>query len=214
MRRSPAAPLITYYDLSTGERMELSAATLDNAVAKMAGLLRDELDVLPGETLAVRLPLHWQRAVIQAACSALGAHYSPTSDPSTADIVITDREHLDPAEGARETLVVSLEPFGLPSREPLPAGVVDHALAARAHPDVFLTYVDPAPEPLMGDAAALVDSRGWREAERILVRDDDPQADLLMLAVPLLVGGASVLVRHPASGDVEAVALAERVTAR
>ena len=46
-RTSPASPLITFYDLATGERMELSAASLDNAVAKTAGLLRDELDVEP-----------------------------------------------------------------------------------------------------------------------------------------------------------------------
>ncbi|MFM7212897.1 MAG: TIGR03089 family protein, partial [Actinomycetota bacterium] len=57
-RRVPAAPLVTYYDLATGERIELSAASVENSVAKTAGLLRDELDVQPGDTVAVRLPLH------------------------------------------------------------------------------------------------------------------------------------------------------------
>ena len=51
VRRTPALPLLTFHDLATGERMELSAISLDNAVAKTAGLLRDELDIEPGDVL-------------------------------------------------------------------------------------------------------------------------------------------------------------------
>lgn len=213
-RRVPAAPLVTYYDLATGERIELSAASVENAVAKTAGLLRDELDVQPGDTVAVRLPLHWQRAVWQAACSAVAARYDPAADPSTAHTLVTDRDHLDLAGLATETVIVSLAPFGLPSGEPLPVGIVDHATAARAHPDVFIASAGPGPEPLMQEAAALIQSQGRLEADRILVLEDDPHADLLILAVPLRLGGAAVIVRHATGGDVEAVAAAERVTAR
>ena len=39
--RDPARPLVTHYDDSTGERVELSATTLDNWVAKTANLLQD-----------------------------------------------------------------------------------------------------------------------------------------------------------------------------
>ena len=62
--RDPARPLLTHYDDSTGERVELSATTLDNWVAKTANLLQDEFDVGPGSTVAVSLPVHWQTAAV------------------------------------------------------------------------------------------------------------------------------------------------------
>ena len=79
VRRSPSAPLLTFYDLATGERMELSALSLDNAVAKTAGLLRDDLDVMPGDRVGVHLPLHWQRAVWWGAsgCFRVGCFVVP-----------------------------------------------------------------------------------------------------------------------------------------
>jgi uncharacterized protein (TIGR03089 family) len=64
VRREPAAPLITYYDDATAERVELSAATLANWVAKTGNLLQDEFDVGPGSTVAVSLPVHWQTAAV------------------------------------------------------------------------------------------------------------------------------------------------------
>lgn len=214
MRRSPAAPLLTYYDLATGERMELSAASLDNAIAKTAGLLRDELDVMPGDVVAIRLPLHWQRAVWWGACAAVGAVFDPMIDPAQAVVLATDRDHLAPAGRARDTVCVSLEPFGLPSREPLPAGVIDHALAARAHPDVFVPFMEPADDGALVRAQRLVADRGVLPGDRVLVVPDDPEADLLMLAVPLIVQGSAVLVRHPEQGDLDAVRRTERVEPR
>jgi uncharacterized protein (TIGR03089 family) len=41
--RDPARPLVTHYDDATGERVELSATTLENWVSKTANLLQDEL---------------------------------------------------------------------------------------------------------------------------------------------------------------------------
>lgn len=213
-RTSPAAPLLTFYDLATGERMELSAASLDNAVAKTAGLLRDELDIAPGDTIVIRLPLHWQRAVWQGASSAVGARLDPNADPSEAKVLVTDRDSLDARGSARDTVVVSLEPFGLPSRDPLPADVIDHAVAARGHPDVFTPWAPPIPDGTSATAESVRARRGFGPSARILVTDSDPDADDLMLAVPLAIAGTAVLVRHAASGDVEAVATAERVTAR
>ena len=59
LRRDAAAPLVTFYDDATGERVELSGATLGNWVAKTANLLQEEFDVGPGSTVAVALPVHW-----------------------------------------------------------------------------------------------------------------------------------------------------------
>jgi hypothetical protein len=41
--RDPVRPLVTHYDDATGERVELSATTLENWVSKTANLLQDEL---------------------------------------------------------------------------------------------------------------------------------------------------------------------------
>ncbi len=47
LRRDPTGPLLTWYDEAGGERVELSATTLDNWVAKTANLLDEELLGLP-----------------------------------------------------------------------------------------------------------------------------------------------------------------------
>lgn len=54
----PAGPRITYYDDATGERIELSTATLANWAAKTGNLLRDEMGVAAGGRVAVLLPAH------------------------------------------------------------------------------------------------------------------------------------------------------------
>ena len=217
VRRRPAQPLVTFYDLATGERMELSAASLDNAVAKTAGLMRDELGVLPGDRIDVHLPLHWQRVVWWGACTATGAQF--VSDGESADggvaatpsLVVFDRDHLEFAGRARDDVVVSLEPFGLPSREPVPAGVIDHAIAARAHPDVFVPFVDPPDDGAMRAAEECAAARGLAAGARVLVMEDDPDRDLLMLAVPLAIDGSAVLVRHATDARLAEVLEAEGI---
>ncbi len=65
-----ARPLVTFYDDATGERVELSVATLANWVAKTSNLLQDDLSAEPGDRLALLLPAHWQTAVWLLACSS------------------------------------------------------------------------------------------------------------------------------------------------
>ncbi|HET6729744.1 MAG TPA: TIGR03089 family protein, partial [Jiangellaceae bacterium] len=64
LARDGARPLLTYYDDATRERVELSVTTFDNWVSKTAGLLRDGLDVAPGDRVALLLPAHWQSLVL------------------------------------------------------------------------------------------------------------------------------------------------------
>ncbi|MFD0786819.1 TIGR03089 family protein, partial [Micromonospora azadirachtae] len=52
----PTRPLLTWYDDASGERTELSGATLANWVAKTANLLVDGAAVGPDDTAAVLLP--------------------------------------------------------------------------------------------------------------------------------------------------------------
>ena len=47
----PGAPMITHYDLEAPSRVELSVTSTANWAAKIAGLLRDELGVTPGDVV-------------------------------------------------------------------------------------------------------------------------------------------------------------------
>src|SRR5436190_13204253 len=68
----PGRPLVTFYDLESGERAELSVTTYANWVAKTASLLADEHDLERGATLRVDLPPHWLGPVFLGAAWLLG----------------------------------------------------------------------------------------------------------------------------------------------
>src|SRR5262252_5702367 len=70
-------PLITYYDDATGERLDLSGATLGNWVAKTANLLVDGHGLGPGDVAAVVLPPHWLTAAVQLGCWSAGLAIGP-----------------------------------------------------------------------------------------------------------------------------------------
>ncbi|MGH3244198.1 MAG: TIGR03089 family protein [Spirillospora sp.] len=78
----PSSPLVTFYDDATGERVELSARTFDNWVAKTANFLVDGLAAEPGTRVVLVLPPHWQTAVWLMACWSAGLVAEPV-DPET-----------------------------------------------------------------------------------------------------------------------------------
>ena len=103
LRRDAAAPLVTFYDDATGERVELSGATLANWVAKTANLLQEEFDVGPGSTVAVALPVHWQTAAVLLAVWSGGATVLDTAAEDdrrleAADVVVGAQDRLAPLE--------------------------------------------------------------------------------------------------------------------
>ena len=79
----PAGPRITYYDDATGERIELSTATLANWAAKTANLLRDELGAGPASRVAVLLPAHWQTVAVLFGVWWIGAEVSSPATPTS-----------------------------------------------------------------------------------------------------------------------------------
>src|SRR5439155_75514 len=81
----PTRPLLTWYDDATGERTELSGATLDNWVAKTANLLVDGCGLGPGDRAAVLLPPHWQTAAVLLGCWSAGLDVA-FSGPGPADV--------------------------------------------------------------------------------------------------------------------------------
>jgi uncharacterized protein (TIGR03089 family) len=93
LAEDPARPLVTFYDDATGERIELSAKTFDNWVAKTANMLVDGLAAEPGERVVLALPPHWQSAVWLFGCWSAGLV------PIPVDPAVLDRTGLDPAVG-------------------------------------------------------------------------------------------------------------------
>lgn len=216
LARDPARPLLTFYDDATGERVELSAATLANWVAKTGNLLQDDLGVGGGARVAVLLPAHWQAAAVLLACWSLGAVV--TADPGGADVAVVAEDRLAEAAGAAETVALSLRPLGGRLTAP-PPGVVDYAAEVLAHGDAFAPYDAP------GDGAPALEAGGrtWTAAElagtdlplgaRVLstLAYDTPDGLRLGLLGPLRHGSV-VLCRHPDPGALDRRAADERVT--
>ena len=156
LRTDPASPRITYYDDATGERIELSAATLANWTAKTGNLLRDELGAGRQSRIAVLLPAHWQTAAVLFGAWWIGAE-TILDGTGPADIALCTAARLDQADaavGTGEVAVLSLDPFGRPV-EGLPAGVTDYATAVRMHGDQIVAEQHPGPA-LAGDSAEQV----------------------------------------------------------
>lgn len=239
VRGNAAAPLLTAYDDATGDRVELSAATLANWVAKTGNLLQDEFDVGPGRTVAVALPVHWQTAAVLMAVWSCGAAVLDTAaeddgGPAGADLVLADRDRL-PAladalgtDGAVELLGLSLHPLGLGMTDYVgPAR--DFALEVRAQGDFFTPWQPPDPAApglvtggltlalggLVAAAGELATRLDIRSDDRVLV-DADTAAEagpVAWLLAPLVAGASIVLVRHPAMDGLPHRAATERVTA-
>lgn len=212
LRRDPAGPLLTYYDDATGERTELSALSLANWVAKTANLLRDDLDVEPGESVCLLLPAHWQTAVVLLAAWSLGA--LPVMTPAGVAVVVCDEPRLPDAlaAGVRDVLGLSLRPLNARLSH-CPPGVTDYAAEVLAAGDVFA-----ATEP--SGAVEVMAARNWAEeiglaeTDRVLVADAGGAEEALdWLLTPLAVG-ASIVLCHNADPTLLARRVEqERVTA-
>ena len=116
VRQDPTTPLITFYDDATGDRAELSGATLDNWVAKTANLLVDGAGLGPGDTVAVLLPPHWQTAAILLGAWAAGLAADVGDAPHAVEALFTIPER---AAGwtAADRYVTGLLPLAAPLRE-------------------------------------------------------------------------------------------------
>jgi uncharacterized protein (TIGR03089 family) len=183
--RDAASPLITWYDDSTGARVELSGATFANAVAKSAGLLADGLGLAPGDDVGIALPLHWQAAVAVMACWTAGCVPALGSSSGLAAFVTPDG--IDAAD-ADDVIAVSLAPLGGRVLGGVPAGVTDHIDAA-AHGDTFR----PRGPIVVPEGAR------YPSGARVLSTIDLTAAEGLWwgLLGPLSADGSAVLVAAP-----------------
>ena len=207
-------PWVTHYD-GPDSRVELSVASVANAVAKASSLLRDGLGLPPGAVVSIDLPRHWQLPVWVLAALSVGATVvrdttgqTPTGSGAggDVDVRIVGPQGLEAIAagadaGADEVLVSACDAFGLPVPGGVPAGVIDLGVEVRAHPDQF------SPEPVAAAAAALVVSGvrvPWTQVQsatndqpggRLWV-DEDTEEPTLLHAVavePLLIRGSVVI---------------------
>lgn len=230
----PGRPRLTWYG-PDGERVELSARTLDNWVAKSANLLVEEFDAGPGALVDVRLPPHWRTVTWLLATWVAGACAAVPEDPShgadavvTADPAAAVAEGLDPASIVAVALPALATSFG----PGLPPGVLDGTAEVRTRGDVFAPSSAPRPgEPalsvaggaplthgeLMAAAVRAAVGAGLGPGARVLVPAHTHQGLDAVRAVlaPLAVDG-SVVLASPALGEAELARVAdqERVTTR
>jgi uncharacterized protein (TIGR03089 family) len=206
----PSGPLLTFYDDATGERIELSATTLENWVAKTANLLQDS-GVEPGARAAVLLPAHWQTAAILLGCWSVGLEV--VDDPEGADVAFAGPDRFDEALAATEVYGLSLAPMAAPLRN-APPGIVDYSTEVRGHGDRFAPYqpVDPALyADLVQAARTHANDLELSAKDRVLVVDT---GDLDWLLVPLAAGASIVLCRNLDPARLDERAASERVTAQ
>lgn len=221
---NPTAPLLTFYDDSSGERGELSGVTLANWMAKTANLLIDGCGLDRGAAVAVRLPPHWQTAAILLGSWAAGLRVDLSGTP-TADVffVAADRlaDAFTTAYAPQEVFATALAPMAGPMRPAPPPGVTDYVLEVRAHGDHFR----PA-RPVDGQTAALTDgttqaelleqaaARSLADGGRVLVDADAYPDPIDWLLAPMRTGSSIVLCRHTTPERRDHLARLEKVTQR
>ena len=216
----PAGPRITYYDDASGERIELSTATLANWAAKTGNLLRDELGAGPASRVAVLLPAHWQTAAVLFGIWWIG---SEVVLDGPADIALCTRDRLDEADaavGGGEVAVLSLDPFGKPAAD-LPVSVTDYATAVRVHGDQISPERHPGPaldgrsvtEVLVG-AEASAAAQGFTADDRVLSTALwDTADDLVDNLLAVFVARASLVqVTNPDPSLLERRRQTEKIT--
>ncbi|GAA1108015.1 TIGR03089 family protein [Kribbella jejuensis] len=190
VRRDGAKPFLTYYDDATGERIELSAVTTANWVAKTANLLQDEYDVDSGDTVAIGLPPHWLGVVWALSTWSAGAALTS----GTGTLAITGPELA--IRGERETVASALLPLGGRFRDPLPDGVHDYGAEVYNHPDVFSPYDPPTPTSPAYDELTHEQLIGTAEpvADRILTTRTLTDRDGVNLLIGVIAGGGSIVL--------------------
>ncbi|MFI6226308.1 TIGR03089 family protein [Micromonospora echinospora] len=206
----PARPLLTWYDDATGERTELSGATLANWVAKTANLLVDDVAAGPGSTAGVLLPPHWQTAAVLLGCWSAGLAVSARPGPVDVLFAAADRVPEADAWSAGERYALALAPFALPLRE-VPAGFADYVVEVRVHGDHFSPYPGGGAD-LVARAAERAGELGLAAGDRVLIdaaRHPDPVDWLL---APLSAGASVVLCGNLDPARVESRTTSEKVT--
>jgi len=203
----PSQPLVTYYDMATGERVELSTTTTANWVAKTSNFLVDDLDAAPGTRVRIGLPSHWLTTVWILSAWNVGA----TIVDQAADVGLSGPD-LVADEPVR--VAASLRPLG--GRFPeAPAGFLDVGAEVPGHGDHFVALDPPEPSTLAldldGSALTHADVLATvvPDAGRRLVVPGSLRRDAELIAAACLGGGSLVIVASATSEQISRVSAQE-----
>nr|WP_279672549.1 TIGR03089 family protein [Flexivirga meconopsidis] len=177
----PGRPLLTWYDDSTGERIELSARTLLNWVAKAGNWLDLEAAAEPGGVLALTVPAdHWRAVYWALAGWSRGLTVDLTGGAGDATVGLdTGPAGADLVEPAASLAASPLQ--AMPDAPPPPVGTFDDSTPAITA--ARTTYADLSAAEIAQDA-------------RVLVEHAD--AALLATVVRVLLAGGSVVIQRSA----------------
>ena len=228
VRRDPTTPLLTWYDDASGDRTELSGATMDNWVAKTANLLVDGVGLGHGDAVAVLLPPHWQTAALLLGTWAAGLAADLGPDPQPVEVLFTTPGHVEVAAGwsTGDRYATGLLPLAAPLRQ-VPPGFIDYTVEVRGFGDRFVASapvgandralagpVEESHLEVCETAAARAAELGIKPGDRILVDAAGyPDAADWLLA-PLVAGASIVLCGNLDPAKIESRAQSERVTLR
>jgi uncharacterized protein (TIGR03089 family) len=209
----PTRPLLTWYDDSTGDRTELSGATLANWVSKTANLLVDEVGLAPGTPAGVLLPPHWQTAAVLLGCWS--AKLSVLDTPGEVDVLFAAADRFDEAQSwpADERYALGLAPLAAPLRQ-VPPGFADYVVEVRGHGDHFTPQPGPGPADahLLARAEARAVELGIERGARVLVDADRYPDPVDWLLAPLTRAATVVLCANPDKDRLPARQSSEKVT--
>ncbi len=233
-----SSPLLTFYDDATGERTELTAATLGEWASRTACLLHEGCGLGIGSRAAILLPPHWQTAAVLFGAWAAGVAVSfrlwataglPELGPGAdqpADVTFVSRERLDSwledVPDARHRFVLGLEPAAAPLRD-VPIGYRDYIAAVDHFTDSLQWYAPILPTDaatVCGTsyqewgslARAVATSLDLRPGDRLLVDAAVHEHPINWLLAPLATGASVVLCANLDPDAVASRIASERIT--
>jgi uncharacterized protein (TIGR03089 family) len=218
MRVDAARPFVTYYDVATGERVELSVATFDNWVCKIANLLTDGLGRQPGDRVSIHLPTHWQTAALMVGAWRAGLTLDLTGAATEVTVVgPAPPPGADTDADGGQVVICSLRPLGGPMLEPIPDGWLDFAVEVPPQPDVLVAPSTVSADDsaavfltgplshggLLAQAATTAGELGLPAGGRLITDANPARASGMAPALvsPLAVGGSVVIVANASPGD-------------
>jgi len=225
VRRDPTIPLLTWYDDTTGDRTELSGATVDNWVSKTANLLVDGVGLGPDDAVAVLLPPHWQTAAILLGAWAAGVAVDLGPDAQPVEALFTTGEGAEAAAKwpTGDRYATGLLPLAAPLRQ-VPPGFIDYTIEVRGYGDHFSAApvgendramagpVEESHLAVFRTATGRAAELGLNPGDRLLVDARAYPDPLDWLLAPLVAGASIVLCGNLDPAKVEARMASEKVT--
>lgn len=209
----PASPRLTTY--TEAGRMELSAQTLGNWVAKVANLLVNS-GAQAGDEAVFECAPGWQPAAIAFGCWRVGVVLCSIGDATSPKFAFVDTPELADECAADEIFMVSRDAFGRGIEESggtVDFGVEDFSPIARTQPDA---YAGPAVsgQPLVRVAGEEL----YRDdlvvaGERVLTGGWEDVAGMTRALAPLFASGSVVVSTDTSPEQMMEIQAVEKTTA-